>query len=153
MPVYVGRKVQRGHGLGNILGGLLRRFILQFVKSHGKQVLANVFKTGMKVADDVIEGKKFKESAKKRIPSGIKRTFQDMIRQSQSGSGVGRKKKRVKRRNSCDRRRQNAITRHIFVMAFVHELSCECTKSELDLFSVPPPRRPWNKVAGSNTIR
>ena len=23
-------------------------------------------------------------------------------------------------------------------MAFVHELSCECTKSELDLFSVPP---------------
>ena len=102
MPVYVGRKFQRGHGLGNILGGLLRRFILPFVKSHGKQVLANVFKTGMEVADDVIEGKKFKESAKKRIPSGIKRTFQDMIRQSQSGSGVGRKKKRVKRRNSCD---------------------------------------------------
>ena len=23
-------------------------------------------------------------------------------------------------------------------MAFVHEQSCECTKSELDLFSVPP---------------
>ena len=23
-------------------------------------------------------------------------------------------------------------------MAFVHEHSCECTKSELDLFSVPP---------------
>jgi len=24
------------------------------------------------------------------------------------------------------------------VMAFAHEMSCECTKSELDLFSVPP---------------
>ena len=23
-------------------------------------------------------------------------------------------------------------------MAFAHEMSCECTKSELDLFSVPP---------------
>ena len=26
-------------------------------------------------------------------------------------------------------------------MAFVHEQSCECTKSELDLFSVPPTQR------------
>ena len=24
------------------------------------------------------------------------------------------------------------------MMAFAHDLSCECTKSELDLFSVPP---------------
>jgi hypothetical protein len=23
-------------------------------------------------------------------------------------------------------------------MAFIHESSCECTKSELDLFSIPP---------------
>jgi len=24
------------------------------------------------------------------------------------------------------------------MMAFAHDMSCECTKSELDLFSVPP---------------
>ena len=29
-------------------------------------------------------------------------------------------------------------SRYFLVMAFVHEQSCECTKSELDLFSVPP---------------
>jgi hypothetical protein len=28
--------------------------------------------------------------------------------------------------------------RHIFVMAFIHEGSCECAKSELGLFSMPP---------------
>jgi hypothetical protein len=27
--------------------------------------------------------------------------------------------------------------RHIFVMAFIHEGSCECAKSELDFFSLP----------------
>ena len=32
----------------------------------------------------------------------------------------------------------NDIATSLVKMAFVHEQSCECTKSELDLFSVPP---------------
>jgi len=55
-------------------------------------LLGNAVKTGLEIADDVIEGKKFKESAKKRIPSGIKRTLMDMM--GQSGSGVRAKRSR-----------------------------------------------------------
>ena len=33
---------------------------------------------------------------------------------------------------------EQASERHLYVMAFVHSQSCECVKSELDLFSVPP---------------
>lgn len=29
------------------------------------------------------------------------------------------------------------MTREIFIMAFLHHQSCECVKSELDLFSLP----------------
>ena len=92
MPIFVGRKYQRGHGLGNILGGFARKWLLPLVTVHGKQLLGNAVKTGLEIADDVIEGKKFKESAKKRIPSGIKRTLMDMM--GQSGSGVRAKRSR-----------------------------------------------------------
>jgi len=57
-------------------------------------MLANAVKTGMEVADDVLEGQSFKESVKKRVPAGIKRTVQNL--DWQSGSGI--KRRRVKRR-------------------------------------------------------
>jgi len=39
----------------------------------------------MEVADDVLEGKSVKESAKRHVPEGIKRTVQHLSRQSSSG--------------------------------------------------------------------
>jgi len=92
IPVFVGRRFQHGHGLGSILGGIFRRIVLPFVKTHGKNMLANAVKTGLEVADDVIGGKTVKDSVKKRVPSGIKRTLLDLG--SQSGSGVHRVKRR-----------------------------------------------------------
>ena len=44
--------------------------MLPFFKAHGKQMLGNAVKTGMDVA---LEGKSVKESAKKRVPAGIKK--------------------------------------------------------------------------------
>ena len=64
IPVFAGARFQRGHGLGSILGGFFRRLVLPFFKANGKQMLANAVKTGMEVADDVLEGKSMKESAK-----------------------------------------------------------------------------------------
>ena len=63
-----------------------------FFQAHGKKILANVVKTGAEVADDVLEGKTVKESAKRRIPTGIKRTLLGLG--PQSGSGVRRRKRR-----------------------------------------------------------
>jgi len=72
MPVFAGARIQRGHGLGSILGGLFRRLVLPFVKNDAKNVLTNAVKTGMEVTDDVLEGRSSKESSKRRVPGGYK---------------------------------------------------------------------------------
>ena len=88
MPVFSGARIQRGHGLGSILGGFFRRLVLPFVKNNAKNVLTNAVKTGMEVADDVLEGSSLKESAKRRV-RGLK---------FQSGSGVRRVKTNKKKK-------------------------------------------------------
>ena len=92
IPVFAGRRFQHGHGLGSILSGFFRRLVLPFFKAHGKKILANAVKTSAEVADDVLEGKTVKESAKRRIPAGIKRTLLGLG--PQSGSGAYRRKRR-----------------------------------------------------------
>ena len=99
IPVFAGRRFQRGHGLGSILSGFFRQLVLPFFKAHGKHILANTLKTGMEVADDVLEGKSVKESVKKRIPAGIKRTVFGLDRQSGSGVHKRRKLRRRRRRD------------------------------------------------------
>jgi len=100
IPVFAGSRFQRGHGLGSILGGFFRRLVLPFFKNNGKQMLTNAVKTGLEVADDVLEGQSLKASAKKRVPAGIKRTVQNL--NWQSGSGAKRRRRsrktRIKRR-------------------------------------------------------
>jgi len=53
MPVSVGRRYQRGHGIGQTLGGLFKRFVVPLVapyaKNIGKKILRNVAKTGMEL--------------------------------------------------------------------------------------------------------
>ena len=95
IPVFAGSRFQRGHGLGSILGGFFRRLVLPFFKTNAKGMLANAVKTGLEVADDVLEGQSFKESTKKRVPAGIKRTVKNI--NWQSGSGVKRVKRVVRR--------------------------------------------------------
>ena len=63
-------------------------------------MLTNAVKTGMEVADDVLEGISLKESAKRRVPAGIKRTERGL--EFKSGSGVRRVKTNKKKRKMHD---------------------------------------------------
>ena len=97
MPVFRGSRRQRGHGLGSVLSGLFRRFVIPLFKTHGKTLALDALRTGMDVAEDVLgSGRELKESVKKRVPEGIKRSAQNLIRQS--GSGVGGRKTRKRRK-------------------------------------------------------
>ena len=78
IPVFAGKRFQRGHGLGSILGGFVRRLVLPFFQTNAKSMLKNVAKTGMEVADDVIEGRWFVDSVKKRVPVGIKKVLRTL---------------------------------------------------------------------------
>ena len=53
-------------------------------------------KTGLEVANDVADGDTFRNSARRRVPEGIKRFVSSANFSNQSGSGrIGRKRKRV----------------------------------------------------------
>ena len=95
--MLAGSRFQRGHGLGSILGGFFRRLVLPFLKTNGKTMLENAVKTGMDVANDVIDGKSFKDSVKTHVPVGIKRTAANL--KFQSGSGVRRVKRKRRKRD------------------------------------------------------
>jgi len=99
MPVFMGARYQRGHGLGSMLSGLFRRVIFPFIKNNARTVASHALKTGLKVADDVVEGKSLKESVKQHLPEGIKETAKSI--NWQTGSGQRKRKlhrhKRVKR--------------------------------------------------------
>jgi len=78
MPVFAGWRYQHGHGIGQALGGLFKRFVVPLVapyaKNIRKKILGNVAKTGM-------PGRNVKESLKDCRLSGIKRTVGDVISQ------------------------------------------------------------------------
>jgi len=100
MPVFVGSRQQRGHGLGSVLGGIFRRFVIPFFKTHGKALATDALKTGVNVAKDVLGRRTLKESVKWRVPEGIKRSAQSLV--AQSGSGVRLKRRKRRRKHSKD---------------------------------------------------
>ena len=115
IPVFVGSRHQRGHGIGSVLGGLFRRFVVPLFTTHGKTLALDTLRTGMNVAEDVLGGGRgLKESVKKRVPEGIKRTAQNLI--SQSGSGDGRRHivPKNKKKRKCLRYSGDARIKDIF---------------------------------------
>ena len=65
LPVFSGARVQRGHGLCSLFGGLFRSaatLIKRGATALGKKAL----RTGLHVADDMLSGQNVKESAKRR---------------------------------------------------------------------------------------
>ena len=109
IPVFVGQRHQRGHGLGQTISGLFKRFVIPFVapraKEVGKKILGNVVKTGMEMVGDVVSGRSAKESLKERGLAGIKRTITDIARQSPADDNrvnivapKARKKKKKRRK-------------------------------------------------------
>jgi len=105
IPVFAGRRFQRGHGLGSILSGFVRRLVLPFFQTNAKSMLKNAAKTGIEVADDVIEGRSFVDSVKKRVPAGIKRGVEDIVFQS-----VPAKRQRGPVRRQPRRRRRDIFS-------------------------------------------
>ena len=65
IPVYKGSGLQRGHGLGSILGGLLRS-AAPLMKSAAKTIGREALNFGVGLAKDALSGEDVKSSAEKR---------------------------------------------------------------------------------------
>lgn len=83
LPAFVGRKYQRGHGIGNMLSGLMKSAI-PLLKKSGKSVGKHLLSAGMNIATDVLSGKNIKESSKKRLKAGGRNAIREL--KSQHGS-------------------------------------------------------------------
>jgi len=71
LPAFGGVRYQRGHGLGSIFGSIFSKIkgaLPWFFKTAAKHVM----QTGANVANDMLEGAKFKESVKERGLEGAK---------------------------------------------------------------------------------
>lgn len=93
IPFFQGAASQRGHGLGSILSGLFRNvwpMLRSGLHSFGKHAV----KTGLNIANDVVDGNSVKGSAERRIPEGIKTFVSSQFNQS----GRGKRRKRAGKR-------------------------------------------------------
>lgn len=66
LPVFIGTKVQRGHGIGNLLSGLFRA-ATPLLKKGAMALGKHALRTGMQIAGDVIEGQNIKQAAKRHF--------------------------------------------------------------------------------------
>ncbi|KAI8503792.1 hypothetical protein Bbelb_187630 [Branchiostoma belcheri] len=65
LPVYYGRSMQRGYGLGGIFRGLLRSAV-PLLKRGAKSVGRHALRSGIDFAQDILNGQDAKRSAKRR---------------------------------------------------------------------------------------
>ena len=145
LPAFHGARFQRGNGLGSIFRGLSVGQCPTF-KRVLKCLVKKPLRTGVDVAQDVLAGENLKTTTKKRANQVLGLPSQDS---PQSGAGKKRYKKEstTKKKQFGSKQETENISaaretrRQIFLlevkMAFVHHESQECTKSELDLFTIP----------------
>ena len=95
MPVFMGGRQQRGHGIGNFFARV-KRFAIPLLKRGAQFLLPRLFKTGTEIMSDVSQGQKVKDAFKSRVPGAIKDAASDFFRQS----GSGLRKRNVKRKKA-----------------------------------------------------
>ena len=112
---------------------------MPLLKKGTKTIEREALKTGLNIAGDVVQGRNIKQAAKSRLISTEENLLQNaMDTVGPPGQRVikGPAKRKKTRRWQTKQRTHRMIFR--IRMSFVHPNSCECTKSELDLFEVPP---------------
>ena len=99
MNVFHGSRIQRGYGLGSILGGLFRK-ALPYLWKGAKYAGKTALRTGANVANDVIDGQNIRASIKARSAQAGKRIANNVTDSILSKVGVqaGRGRKRSVKR-------------------------------------------------------
>ena len=93
LPVFVGGRSIRGHGLGSLLAGI-GRAVVPLLKRGGKALLKEGARTGLQVAQDVVSGRRFDTALKQRSRQAGKRLLNQAT--GGGGGGGGAKRRRIK---------------------------------------------------------
>ena len=98
LPVFVGgggRRLYRGHGFGSLLAGI-GRAVVPLLKKGGKALLKEGARTGLRVAQDVMSGKRLGSALKQRAGQSGKRLLTQVLSPSPS-----RRQKRIKTKRTA----------------------------------------------------
>ena len=77
-PVFAGRRYQRGHGLGSIIGNLFKSAV-PMLKKGAKAIGKEALRTGLGIASDVMEGQNIKQAAETRVKGAGRNLVQKTI--------------------------------------------------------------------------
>ena len=105
LPVFVGggsRRLYRGHGFGSLLAGI-GRAVVPLLKKGGKALLKEGARTGLRVAQDVMSGKRLGSALKQRAGQSGKRLLTQVLSPSSPSSQQQRKgrQKRIKTKRTA----------------------------------------------------
>ncbi len=92
MVGFKGSAYQRGAGIGNLLGGLLRSF-LPVAKSIGKSVGRQALRTGVEVASDALSGENIGQSIRNRGKAGANKLLTKGVRKLENLQAKTKKRK------------------------------------------------------------
>ena len=85
MPVFMGGRQQRGHGIGNFFARV-KRFAIPLLKRGAQFLLPRLFKTGTEIMSDVSQGQKVKDAFKSGIYKGCcERLFSSVSKRASEG--------------------------------------------------------------------
>jgi len=116
MPVFVGRRIQRGRGIGSIFAGLAKNFLFPLAKSVGTSLLKKGIQKTTGAIDDIAQGKTVKQAFKDRfvgqhtpstfVATGAKRAVHLM---NDIANPTKRRRTSTKRKTRRHKRRQRDI--------------------------------------------
>ena len=101
LPVFVGGggRRHRGHGFGSLLAGI-GRAVVPLLKKGGKALLKEGARTGLRVAQDVMSGKRLGSALKQRAGQSGKRLLTQVLSPSPSQQ-QRRRQKRIKTKRTA----------------------------------------------------
>ena len=110
MPVYRGSTgLQRGYGLGGLLGGLFRT-ALPILKKGAMAVGREALQSGMDIAQDVMNGQNIKTATKRRVKAAGRNMGRKALNKLQKGRGTKKQHPKAQKRGKKRGRKSQPVS-------------------------------------------
>jgi len=108
--IFIGRRRQRGHGVGGFFRSILRT-ATPLLKEGAKYIARKSMRTGVGVVEDILEGQDPRSALRKRMLRMRDDVKRDGIRKIRRMTGRGRisRKKKKKEKKKKNRKRKSKV--------------------------------------------
>ena len=113
ISVFQGKTIQHGSGLGGVFSKVFKGIapvLKQAAKTAGKQLLT----TGGQIAQDIINGQRFSQSAKKNLSKGGNRLLAELSKSMLTPKVSGAKRKANEQKRKSTKTKKRRLSKNIF---------------------------------------